>query len=340
MASLRRIRTILLIFTLILAMQMSFSTGIGVNFGRNGDNLPSPQNVVSLYKKCGIKLLRLFEPNPDILEALKGSNLQVSLGVKNGDVQSLASSKEAANQWVNTNVAPYKGDVNFKWIVLGNEIIPGAEGIYATQAMKNIKDAINSIGLTKTIVTTSFYMPGIATSYPPSAGAFTKDVVNVMKDVTAYLLQTGAPLMANVYPYYAYTSNPKDIKLEYATFQTTNTVVVDGGLSYSNLFDAMVDSVYAALGKINAGNVSLVIGETGWPTAGNEPYSSKENAKTYNKNLIQYVQSGKGTPKKPNQTIDVFIFAMFNENQKTTGIEQNWGLFYPNMSHVYPLLNC
>ncbi|MCI16885.1 glucan endo-13-beta-glucosidase-like, partial [Trifolium medium] len=140
-------------------------------------------------------------------------NLQVSLGVKNGDVQSLASSKDAANQWVNTNVAPYKGDVNFTWIVLGNEIIPSAEAIYVTQAMQNIKDAINSIGLTNTIVTTSFYMPGIATSYPPSAGAFTDDVVNVMKDVTAYLLQTGAPLMANVYPYFAYSSNPKDINL-------------------------------------------------------------------------------------------------------------------------------
>ncbi|GAU46354.1 hypothetical protein TSUD_180870 [Trifolium subterraneum] len=313
MASFRRIRTILLTFALILAMQMSFSTSIGVNFGRNGDNLPTPQNVVSLYNKCGINLLRLFEPNPDILEALKGSNLQVSLGVRNGDMQSLALTKEAA-----TN---------------------GAEATYVTQAMKNIKDAINSIGLTNTKVTTSFYLSGLATSYPPSAGAFTNDVVNVMKDVTSYLLQTGAPLMVNVYPYYSYASNPKDIKLEYATFQTTNPVV-DGDLSYSNLFDAMVDSVYAALEKIGAGNVSLIIGETGWPTAGNEPYTSKENAETYNKNLIQHVQSGKGTPRKPNQTFNVFIFAMFNEDEKPGGIEQNWGLFYPNMSPVYPLLSC
>ncbi|RHN47195.1 putative glucan endo-1,3-beta-D-glucosidase [Medicago truncatula] len=317
----------------------SITLRIGVNFGRNGDNLPSPQNVVGLYNKCGIKLLRLFEPSPDILEALKGSNIQVSLGVRNQDLQSLASTKEAASQWVNTNVAPYKGGVNFQWIVLGNEIIPGAQASFVTQAMQKIKDALTSIGLTDIKVTTSFYMQGLASSYPPSAGAFTNDVVNVMKDVTAYLHQTGAPLMVNVYPYFAYASNPKDIKLEYATFQAV-APVVDGELSYTNLFDAMVDSIYAALEKIDAKNVSLIIGETGWPAAGNDPYTSKENAKTYNTNLIQHLQSGKGTPRRPNQAIDAFIFAMFDEDQKAAGVEQNWGLFYHDLTPVYPLLSC
>ena len=263
----------------------------------------------------------------------------MSLGVRNQDVQSLASTKEAANQWVNTNVAPYKGGVNFQWIVLGNEIIPGAQATFVTQAMQNIKDALTSIGLTDIKVTTSFYLQGLASSYPPSTGAFTNDVVNVMKDVTAYLLQTGAPLMVNVYPYFAYASNPKDIKLEYATFQAV-APVVDGDLTYTNLFDAMVDAIYAALEKIDAKNVPLIIGETGWPTAGNEPYASKNNAKTYNTNLIQHLQSGKGTPRRPNQAIDAFIFAMFNEDLKAAGVEQNWGLFYHDMTPVYPLLSC
>nr|ABN05912.1 Glycoside hydrolase, family 17 [Medicago truncatula] len=319
MASLR-IKSIFLTLALILTVQRPLSTeGIGVNFGRNGDNLPSPQNVVGLYNKCGIKLLKLFEPSPDILEALKGSNIQVSLGVRNQDLQSLASTKEAANQWVNTNVAPYKGGVNFQWIVLGNEIIPGAQASFVTQAMQNIKDALTSIGLTDIKVTTSFYMQGLASSYPPSAGAFTNDVVNVMKDVTAYLHQTGAPLMVNVYPYFAYASNPKDIKLEYATFQAV-APVVDGELSYTKLFDAMVDSIYAALEKIDAKDVSLIIGETGWPAAGNDPYTS--------------------TPRRPNQAINVLIFAMFDEDQKAAGVEQNWGLFYHDMTPVYPLLSC
>ncbi|XP_012569123.1 glucan endo-1,3-beta-glucosidase-like [Cicer arietinum] len=314
-------------------------TSIGVNYGRNGDNLPSPQNVISLYKKCGIKLLRLFEPNPDVLEALKGSGIEVSLGTRNDDVKVIASSVSAANQWVNTNIAPYS-QVNFTWIVLGNEIIPGAEGVFATQAMQNMKEALISIGLTNTKVTTSFFLAGLASSYPPSAGAFTDEVAEVMKDVTAFLLQNDAPLMANVYPYFPYASNPAEIKLDYALFQSKVAPVTDGSLKYDNLFDAMVDAVYSALEKIDAGNVSLVIGETGWPTAGNGAITNTENAKAYNSNLIKHVESGVGTPKRPGQNIDVFIFAMFNENLKAAGVEQNWGLFYPNTTAVYPLLQC
>lgn len=265
--------------------------------------------------------------------------MQVSLGVRNEDVQVLATSQDAANQWVNTNVAPYKGDVNFQWITLGNEMIPGDQATYVTPAMQNIQTAITSIGLTDTKVTTSFYMAGLASSYPPSSGTFTNDVANVMKDVSSFLAQTGAPLMVNVYPYFPYSSDPQHISLEYATFQATDPVI-DGDLKYFSLFDAMVDSIYAALEKIDAGNVSLIIGETGWPTAGNEPYTSKENAQAYNKNLLTYLQSGQGTPRRPGQPLNVIIFAMFNEDEKANGVEQNWGLFYPDMTPVYPLLNC
>ncbi|KAE9613300.1 putative glucan endo-1,3-beta-D-glucosidase [Lupinus albus] len=284
--------------------------------------------------------MRLFDPSPEVSEALRGSNIKVSLGVRNQDVPNLASSPEAATQWVNTNVAPYKDNVNFQWITVGNEIIPGEFANYVPQAMQNIHNAITSIGLNDTKVTTSIFMLGLVTSYPPSSGAFTSEIVEVMKSVTTFLTKTGAPLMANVYPYFAYKSNPKDISIDYAMFQT-NDPVIDGELKYFSLFDAMVDSVYAALEKIEARNVPLIIGETGWPSAGNDPYTSKIRAQVYNKNLLSHLDSGKGTPRRPGQALRVFIFAMFNENQKTPlGEENNWGLFYPNMNPVYPLLKC
>ncbi|XP_057504078.1 glucan endo-1,3-beta-glucosidase-like [Actinidia eriantha] len=311
------------------------AVNIGVNYGRLGNNLPSPRDVISLYKRCGINSLRLYDPNPEVLEALRGSNLQVSLGVRNEEIESLATNRAAANQWVNTNIVPYKNNVNFVWITIGNEVIPGPYASNVPAAMINIYNAIRSIGLSNTKVTTVTAMI-LASSYPPSSGAFTGETIEVMRNVVAFLQRTGAPIMVNVYPYFAYASDPADISLEYATFRAQKPIM-DGKLKYYSLFDAMVDAYYAAMTKINAGNISIIVSETGWPTAGNSPYTSVEIAQTYNMNLINHVRK-QGTPRWPaNQITDAFIFAMFNENEKPNGIEQNWGLFYPSMKRVYQL---
>ena len=66
--------------------------------------------------------------------------------------------------------------------------------------------------------------------------------------------------MVNLYPYFAYASDPSHVSFEYATFQAKDPVL-DKGLKYFSVFDAMVDAVYAALEKIGAGNVPLIIGE-------------------------------------------------------------------------------
>ncbi|CAN6219099.1 unnamed protein product [Urochloa humidicola] len=67
--------------------------------------------------------------------------------------------------------------------------------------------------------------------------------------------------------------------------------------------------------------------------------ASVANAQAYINNLMNRVLSGKtGTPHRPGADMDVYIFALFNENQKGSGpddIEQNYGLFYPNMHKVY-----
>ena len=63
------------------------------------------------------------------------------------------------------------------------------------------------------------------------------------------------------------------------------------------------------------------------------------NAHAYVNNVINRVLAGnRGTPHRPDADMDVYIFALFNENQKGAGaddIEQHFGLFYPNMHKVY-----
>ncbi|XP_074265084.1 glucan endo-1,3-beta-glucosidase-like [Silene latifolia] len=308
---------------------------IGVNYGLQGDNLPPPGSVINLYKQENIPLLRLFEPNHEALEALRGTGIKVALGVINDDVPNIASDLNVANQWVATNVVPYKDDVIFGWIALGNEIVPAVASSSIPGAMQNIQQALNSVGLTGIKVTTVVNTAVLGASYPPSAGEFNDASSGFMKGIINWLQSTNNPLLVTLYPYMAYASDPVNISLGYAQFNPENPII-DGQFKYYSLFEAMVDAFYAALEKNGGPNVPLVVAETGWPTAGNDPYTSVSNAQTYNQNLINKMKNV-GTPKRGSSILDIFIFAMFNENQKPAGVEQNWGIHYPTMEPVYPL---
>lgn len=53
---------------------------------------------------------------------------------------------------------------------------------------------------------------------------------------------------------------------------------------------------------------------------------------------MKRVLTGSGTPLRSNDSLDVYLFALFNENQKTGPTsEKNYGLFYPNEQKVYDI---
>ncbi|KAJ1255900.1 hypothetical protein BS78_K141700 [Paspalum vaginatum] len=306
---------------------------IGVCYGMLGNNLPSSSTVVQLYRSKGINGMRIYSPSKPALDALRNSGIRLILDTGNGDVLSqLASSPSYASSWVQTNVRPYYPAVNIKYIAVGNEVQGGGAQQSILPAIRNLNSALSSAGLGAIKASTAVRFDVVANSYPPSSGVFAQ---GYMVDIARYLASTGAPLLANVYPYFAYRDNPRDISLGYATFQPGTTVRDSGnGLTYTNLFDAMFDAVVAALEKAGAGGVKVVVSESGWPSAGGFG-ASAENARRYNQGLIDHV--ARGTPKRPG-AVEAFIFAMFNENQKGGDeTERNFGLFYPNQQPVYPI---
>ncbi|KAL8145214.1 hypothetical protein AgCh_003421 [Apium graveolens] len=111
------------------------------------------------------------------------------------------------------------------------------------------------------------------------------------------------------------------------------------GNVYMSLF-AQLDAVFAALDALNFNDIKVVVSETGWPSAGGDTEfgAGADNAAAYNGNLVRRVLTGGGTPLRPNDKHNVFLFALFNENQKTGPVsERNYGLFYPNTEKVYDI---
>ncbi|KAL9995320.1 putative glucan endo-1,3-beta-D-glucosidase [Helianthus debilis subsp. tardiflorus] len=72
------------------------SQSLGVCYGMLGNNLPSPFQVISLYNSRNIRRVRVYDPNQDVFQAPRGSNIELMLGVLNSELKYVASSRENA----------------------------------------------------------------------------------------------------------------------------------------------------------------------------------------------------------------------------------------------------
>jgi len=309
---------------------------IGVNNGMVGNNLPHADEVVTLLKNNNIGKYRIFQGSPGVLKAFENSGIDVIVGIQTNKLQNISSSQDLANGWVNDNIVPFYPATNIKYIAVGNEVFKSKENVpYLVPAMKNIQTALKIANLQNNIKvsTTHASESVIGNSFPPSKGVFTDDVKSTMTSVLQFLSDNGAPFMANVYPFFSFVHNSKNIKLEYALFKSTSPVI-DGNHSYANLFDAIVDTIISAMEDLGY-NVPLIVTESGWPSAGKINVTTIQNAQTYNNNLIRHVLSNAGTPKRPG-SIETYIFALFNEYKPNLDeTESHFGLFYPNKTPVY-----
>ncbi|XP_076893354.1 glucan endo-1,3-beta-glucosidase-like [Bidens hawaiensis] len=313
---------------------------VGVCYGVNGDSLPSPQDVVNLYTANGITGMRIYAPNPDILNALRGTNIELVVDIPNVDLQPLTD-PNAANAWVTNNILNYP-DVHFKYISVGNEVDPNNANTLqfanlVLPVMNNIHNALRAAGHDDIKVSTATYTGLLNISYPPSEGTFGDNVLSYIQPIIAFLAQNDSPMLANIYPYFAYIGPPVLPDISFALFTNSTPAYTDQGRPYSNLFDAMYDAHYAAQARLGGADVKIVVTETGWPSAG-ENAATSGNAGTYYRNLISHVKSSTGTPARPGSSIETYLFAMFDENLKPgQETEKHFGVFFPDKTSKYQL---
>ncbi|KAF3434173.1 hypothetical protein FNV43_RR25276 [Rhamnella rubrinervis] len=317
---------------------------IGINYGQIANNLPSPEDVVPLVKSIGATKVKLYDADPRVLKAFANSGVEFIVGLGN-DYLSKVQDPSKAQAWVKSNVQQYLPATKITCIFVGNEVLTFNDTSLSDNllpAMQSVHTALVDLGLDKQVTVTTAHSLGILeTSYPPSAGAFRRDLTSCLTPILNFHAKTGSPFLINAYPFFAYKANPKQVALDFVLFQQNQGIVDPStNLHYDNMLFAQIDAVYSALTSLGFKKLSVHISETGWPSRGDEDEvgASPENAKKYNGNLIKLMTQKKGTPMRPSCDLNIYVFALFNENMKSGPTsERNYGLFKPDGTPAYSL---
>ncbi|KAL4333567.1 hypothetical protein GQ457_07G030220 [Hibiscus cannabinus] len=317
-------------------------SSLGINYGQVGDNLPPPDKVLDLMSSLKLTKARIYDTNPQILTTFANSSIELVVTVENQMLPVVVDPQQAL-QWVTTNIKPYFPATKITGIAVGNEIFTDDDTSllgYLVPAIVSIHGALAQLGLDKYIqVSTPNSLAVLAESYPPSAGSFKGEVSSVMSQFLQFLSGTGSPFWINAYPYFAYKDSPNKISLDYALCNK-NPGMVDPytRLHYDNMLYAQVDAVVCAMSRLGYGGIEVRVSETGWPSKGdpNEVGATVQNAAAYNRNLLRRQMSNEGTPLRPNMRLQVYLFALFNEDLKPGPTsERNYGLFQPDGTIAY-----
>lgn len=288
--------------------------------------------------------MKLYDADPKVLTAFSNTNVEFIIGLGNELLQTMNDPMKAQS-WIQDHVQPHLSQTKISCILVGNEVLLSNNNqlkSYLLPAMKSVYTALGNLGLNKQVyVTTAHSLQILGTSFPPSSGTFREDLAEYIQPILNFHAQANSPFLINAYPFFAYKDSPNSISLEYVLFQP-NPGFKDPvtNLNYDNMLYAQIDAVYSAMKAMGHTDVIVQISETGWPSKGdpNEVGATVENAGLYNRNLLRRIEEKQGTPARPSVPIDVYVFALFNENLKPgPASERNYGLYYPNGNPVYDI---
>lgn len=320
---------------LFLAELVTSVGGIGVNWGTQTTHPLPPATVVRMLKDSGFQKVKFFDANSSYLNALSKSGLQVMLGIPNDMLSSLASNVEAAENWVAQNLSTYvsSNGVDIRYVAVGNEpFLSTYNGTYLNTtlpALQNVQAAVVKAGLSTQVKVTIPLNADVLESSTnlPSDGDFRSDIRDLMLEIVKFLSDNGAPFTINIYPFISLYNDPS-FPVEFAFFDSSSSPLNDKGTIYTNVLDANHDMLVWALQKNGYGNMSITVGEIGWPTDGDKNANAK-SAQRFNQGFMTQYSAGKGTPLRPGQ-MDAYLFSLIDEDAKSIqpgNFERHWGLF-------------
>ncbi|PUZ68535.1 hypothetical protein GQ55_2G036200 [Panicum hallii var. hallii] len=310
---------------------------LGMNWGTQASHPLPPKAVVQVLRDNGIKKVKLFDTDSAAMSSLAGSGIEVMVAIPNNMLADLAADAGKAKDWVKRHVKRYDfdGGVTIKYVAVGNEpFLESYNGSFIKvtfPALQNIQNALNNAGVgdrIKATVPLNADVYNSPASHPvPSAGRFRSDISGLMTDIVKFLAKNNAPFTVNIYPFLSLYLND-NFPLDYAFFDGGATPVNDNGVLYTNVFDANFDTLVAALKAVGNGDMPVIVGEVGWPTDGDK-HAKASYAERFYAGLLKRLAANTGTPARPNQYIEVYLFGLVDEDMKSVApgnFERHWGI--------------
>uniref|UniRef100_A0ACD5X2N3 Uncharacterized protein n=1 Tax=Avena sativa TaxID=4498 RepID=A0ACD5X2N3_AVESA len=329
---------LLAVALLVALIGLPAAEALGVNWGTMASHQLPPSTVVRMLQDNGIKKVKLFDADSGPLGALAGTGIEVMVAIPN-NMLDMMTDYDTAREWVHKNVSAYSfdGGVSIKYVAVGNEpFLSSLNGTFLNvtfPALQNIQRALNEAGLGDTVKATVPLNADVYESPPdqqvPSAGRFRAGLSGLMTEIVQFLNQSGAPFTVNIYPYLSLYGND-DFPLDFAFFDGTSSPVVDTatGISYTNVFDANFDTLVSALAAAGVGGLPVVVGEVGWPTDGDK-HATAAYAQRFYAGLLKKLTSNAGTPLRPSQYVEAYLFSLIDEDVKSVApgnFERHWGM--------------
>lgn len=207
-------------------------------------------------------------------------------------------------------------------------------------ALQNVQSALIKAGLSNKVkVTIPLNADVYASSTDlPSGGDFRADIHDLMLAIVKFLNDNGGPFTVNIYPFISLYIDP-NFPVEYAFFDGNASPIIDGGMTYNNMFDANYDTLVWALQKNGYGNLQIIVGEIGWPTDGDRN-ANLVYAQRFNEGFMSHISGQKGTPMRPGLQVDAYLFSLIDEDTKSIdpgNFERHWGVFTYDGKSKYTL---
>ena len=300
-------------------------SGLGIYYGRQTSNSPSAAQVVKLLKDNGYSKMWISELDDEFLPALKNQGINVILGIPNSKIQELSSDVYAANQWVKNNISSYP-TIGFTHVCVGDlsNISPG-DVMDLVQAMENLDAALKrhqNVKVSTLVDNSSFASKYDIGTFPSKCQFGSKDL---FREILEFLKKKDSPLFIKVMPYFEMDNIPISIAVDEGNFllnTTANKFLTDqDNTEYKFVFDAVVDSFFGAMKDLGFDDTKIVVA-SGWPRQANpgDTKATVENAKTYNTNLKNHIETG--TPKNK-RALETFIWSAFDED-KLVQVHEGW----------------